>query len=82
MAVTAPGQDDVEAGELPGGPAAVAIHGGAYDQLGDTYAAMERWIEANRFGRGSAPWESYVTDPAEVLDVKDWRTEIYWPLER
>ena len=82
MAVAAPGQDDVKAGELPGGPIAVAVHSGAYDQLGDTYAAMERWMEANRYRRGGAPWESYVTDPAEVPDVKDWRTEIYWPLEK
>jgi len=81
IAVAAPGQGDVQAGELPGGPIAVAVHAGAYEQLGDTYATMERWMEANRYRRGDAPWESYVTDPGDVPDVKDWRTEIYWPLE-
>jgi AraC family transcriptional regulator len=82
MAVAAPGQGDVQAGELPGGSIAVAVHAGAYEQLGDTYAEMERWMDANRYRRGDAPWESYVTDPGEVPDVKDWRTEIYWPLEK
>ena len=82
MAVAAPGQGDVQAGELPGGSVAVAVHAGAYEQLGDTYAEMERWMEANQYRRGDAPWESYVTDPGEVPDVKDWRTEIYWPLEK
>ena len=82
MAVAAPGQGDVQAGELPGGSIAVAVHAGAYEQLGDTYAEMERWMEANRYRHGDAPWESYVTDPGEVPDVKDWRTEIFWPLEK
>jgi hypothetical protein len=29
---------------------------------------------------GGAPWESYVTDPADFPNPDDWRTEIYWPL--
>jgi AraC family transcriptional regulator len=58
IAVPVPGQGDIQAGELPGGPIAVAVHGGAYEQLSDTYAAMERWMEANRFRGVDAPWES------------------------
>ena len=45
LAAAAPGEGDIEAGTLPGGPATVAIHTGPYDQLQETYAAMERWIE-------------------------------------
>jgi AraC family transcriptional regulator len=82
IAVAAPGKGDVEAGELPGGPIAVAVHAGSYDNLGDTYAAMERWMNANGYRPGGAPWESYVTDPGEFPDVNDWRTEVYWPLEK
>jgi AraC family transcriptional regulator len=82
IAVPAPGKGDVQAGELPGGPIALAVHAGSYDQLGDTYAAMERWMDANGYRPGGAPWESYVTDPGEFPDVNDWRTEVYWPLER
>jgi AraC family transcriptional regulator len=77
-----PGEGDVQAGSLPGGPVAVAVHAGPYDQLTETYAALERWIEANGFRIGSAPWESYITDPADHPDPADWRTEVYWPLEK
>ena len=80
LAAAAPGSGEVEAATLPGGSAAVAMHGGSYDTLGETYAEMERWMEKNGMRPGGAPWESYITDPAEHPDPADWRTEIYWPL--
>ena len=80
---TAPqGEGVVEAGTLPAGPVAVATHAGPYDQLSETYAALERWIESNGYRIGGAPWESYITDPADHPDPADWRTEVYWPLEK
>jgi effector-binding domain-containing protein len=80
--LTAPaaGDGDVEAGELTGGPAVVAVHGGSYETLSESYAAAERWMEANGLQPAGAPWEWYVTDPAEHPDPKDWRTELYWPV--
>ena len=80
LAAAAEGHGDVEAGTLPGGTAVVAVHGGPYDQLGETYAAMERWMEEKGVRPGGPPWESYVTDPADCPNAADWRTEIYWPL--
>jgi len=80
LAAPAPGDGAIEAATLPGGPVLVAIHGGLYDQLNDTYVAMERWMDANGVRPGGAPWESYITDPAEHPDPADWRTEVYWPL--
>jgi AraC family transcriptional regulator len=47
IAAPSKGEDDILAVELPGGPAAVAIHEGAYDKLAETHAAVERWIDAN-----------------------------------
>lgn len=76
-----PGEGDVEATTLPGGPTAVAMHAGSYDTLGETYAEMERWMEKNGLAPGGAPWESYITDPADHPNAEDWRTEIYWPLK-
>lgn len=73
---------DVQAGVLPGGAAVVAVHAGPYDQLAETYAAMERWMGGNGLRPAGAPWEWYVTDPAEHPDVADWRTEVYWPASR
>jgi AraC family transcriptional regulator len=82
LAAAGRGDGDVEAGELPGGPVAVGIHAGPYDQLTETYAALERWIEANGFHTAGPPWESYTTDPADYPDPADWRTVVYWPISR
>jgi AraC family transcriptional regulator len=70
----------VEAVTLPGGPSAYAVHMGPYDRLQDTYAVMERWIVESGARAGGAPWESYITDPAELPNPADWRTDVYWPL--
>src|SRR4029453_5475041 len=39
IAAASSGEGDVEAGTLPGGPVAVAMHGGPYDTLSETYTA-------------------------------------------
>ena len=80
VSAPAPGQGDVEAGQLPGGPAIVAVHGGSYEQLAETYAAAERWMEENGVGPAAPPWEWYITDPAEHPDPADWRTHVFWPI--
>lgn len=71
---------EIEAIELPGGPAAVAIHAGPYDQLAETHVAIEAWIAAQGLTPAGPAWESYLTDPGEVPDPKDWRTEVVYPL--
>lgn len=80
LAVPATGEGEMQAGTLPGGWVALGIHAGPYDQLPDTNAAIERWIEANGYTSAGFAWEHYVTDPGEHPDPKDWRTEVYWPL--
>lgn len=71
---------DMQPGNLPAGPTAFAVHVGPYETLPETHAAVERWIEAQGYRVGGAPWESYVTDPAQHPNPSDWRTEVYWPL--
>jgi AraC-like DNA-binding protein/effector-binding domain-containing protein len=82
MPLAAPitGKDDIEAFTLPAGRAAVAMHGGSYEQLPDSYAALELWIAEQKLAPASAPWEVYVSDPADHPDPADWRTEIFQPL--
>jgi AraC family transcriptional regulator len=80
LAAPGEGEGEIQSGHLPGGPVAFAVHHGEYDQLGATNAAVERWIEANGYRIGGAPWEWYVTDPGEHPNPADWRTEVYWPL--
>ena len=80
VATAAPGEGELEPGMLPAGAVALGIHGGPYEQLPETYAAIEKWMEANGVRQGGHPWESYVTDPAQHPDPADWKTEVYWPL--
>lgn len=76
----ADGAGDVLAERLPGGPAAVTIHSGPYDQLPAAYAALEEWITAKGFRPAGAPWEAYLNDPADHPDPQDWKTEVCWPI--
>jgi AraC family transcriptional regulator len=80
LAAAASGEGEMEAGTLPAGPVAVGIHAGPYEQLPETYAAIEKWMAENGARAGGAPWESYVTDPGQHPDPADWKTEVYWPL--
>src|SRR5579883_795632 len=70
----------VAAATLPGGPVATTMHIGPYEALGEAYASVQQWIEAQGLTPGGAPWECYITDPAEYPDPKDWKTEVFWPL--
>jgi AraC family transcriptional regulator len=76
----AAGQGEVIADTLPGGPAVTTIHTGAYDKLSEAYAAIEHWMETEGLVAAGAPWESYLNDPADFPDPKDWKTEIFWPV--
>jgi|SRR5689334_5234100 len=75
------GQGEIIAETLPGGPAVTTIHAGAYDKLSDAYAAIERWMEAEKLASAGAPWEEYLNDPSEHPDPKDWKTEVFWPVK-
>lgn len=76
---TAP-QAEVRADTLPGGWVATTTHAGVYDKLNEAHAAVQQWIEAEGLTTAGAPWEVYVTDPADYPEPKDWKTEIYWPI--
>jgi len=76
LAEPAEGDGDIEAGTLPGGKAAVAVHIGPYDELPETHAALEKWLEAEGHETRGPRWEVYLTDPSTTPDPKDWRTEV------
>jgi AraC family transcriptional regulator len=74
------GEGEVAADTLPGGLVATTIHTGPYDKLTEAHAAIQVWIEAQGLVATGAPWETYVTDPADYPDPKDWKTEVFWPV--
>jgi len=78
--ITADGE--VKPGELPSGPAAIAVHAGPYDTLGATYDAMGRWLDGNPdYLANGGPWEIYLTDPSAEPDPTKWLTEVIFPLK-
>jgi AraC family transcriptional regulator len=62
---------DVRADTLPGGLVTSTTHTGPYDKLNEAHAAVQQWIEAEGLTPAAAPWEIYVTDPADFADPKD-----------
>lgn len=73
-------EGEMQSGQLQTGPVAFAVHVGSYEQLPESNAAIEQWIEDNGLQVNGPAWEVYVTDPAEHPDPSDWRTEVYWPI--
>jgi AraC family transcriptional regulator len=71
---------DVVEDTLPGGPAATTVHAGSYETLSDAYGAVEAWMQSHGLPSAGAPWESYITDPTEHPDPRDWKTEVCWPV--
>jgi AraC family transcriptional regulator len=78
---TTSSESDVRADVLPGGLVATATHTGPYDKLNEAHAAVQQWVEAQGLRSAGAPWEVYVTDPADYPDPKDWKTDVFWPLQ-
>lgn len=73
---------NVKPSQLPGGPAAVAVHAGPYEGLGNTYDAIEAWMKnTNRIPNGG-PWELYLTDPTSEPNPNRWLTQIIWPFHQ
>jgi hypothetical protein len=64
---------------VAGGPAAVAIHVGHYNELGEVTADVSAWV-AEHGGLAGVPYERYLDNPDEV-PVEQLRTEIVWPIK-
>jgi effector-binding domain-containing protein len=64
---------------LPGGPAAVTVDIGPYEQMAPAYRALTSWVSSHGGEPAGDPWEVYYTDPASESDPATWRTEIIQP---
>ena len=71
------GDGRVQPSSLPGGRVVVAWHIGPYDQLGETYEAVDEWLKAEGGVRTGDAWEIYHDPPTG--DPRFWRTEIVQP---
>ena len=65
----------------PGGEVLIAHILGPYDQVGQAYNAIGKWMNENHRQAKSAPFEVYINDPASVKDPSEIQTDVYQPLE-
>jgi effector-binding domain-containing protein len=72
---------DIEAKNLPGGPAAFAMHKGPYDKADAAYQAIGVWVKENGYRYAGPPREIYYNDPSEV-DPSELLTEIQFPVTK
>ena len=82
MAVNGPveAKGRFEVVELPGGDVVTTTHVGPYDTLGQSWDALGGWLAEQGKVGGGPPWELYLTDPGEVQNPAEWRTELVMPL--
>ncbi len=70
----------VEPGQLPAVTAARTVYHGAYEGLGEAWAALDAWVAASGRTRRPDLWETYVVGPTATADPAAWRTELTRPL--
>jgi len=74
------GEGEVIAGEIPGGGAAACLHVGPYDQVGATYDALQKWMEANGHTPSGIAYEFYLNDP-QTTPATELQTQVVFPLK-
>ena len=67
-------------GELPATWAAVLVHTGSFESIGDTYRSLGAWVARNAAPNGGRIRERYVVGPTDTDDPDAYRTEISWPI--
>jgi effector-binding domain-containing protein len=70
----------IRCSHLPGGPALTLWHTGPYDRMASAYDAIDGWLKNHGRVPNGAPWEVFYTDPEEVPNPAEWRTQIIQPM--
>lgn len=68
----------LEVGETAGGEVMVAMHTGPYDTLMQTYAAIEKALQAKGLKGTVDMWEAYLSPPETAPE--NTQTEVIWPI--
>ena len=63
---------------LPSVKVACAVYQGPYEGLSEAWGAMQRWVREKKLPETGRFFERYLTNPDEVKDPKDYRTELNW----
>ncbi|MBL7937965.1 MAG: GyrI-like domain-containing protein [Flavobacteriales bacterium] len=64
--------------KLPAAKVVRSVYQGPYEGLAQAWPALQKWVRANGHGETGKFWESYLNNPNEVKDPKEYRTELNW----
>jgi effector-binding domain-containing protein len=67
---------------LPAEKVVRSVYQGPYEGLGQAWGELERWVNAQKLNGSGRFWECYLSNPAEVKDPKDYRTELNWVIAK
>lgn len=56
------------------------MHVGPFDEMQETYSAVEAEMEERGLVAGDDMWEEYLTDPDDEVDASLWETRLFFPL--
>ena len=65
-------------GKLPAVQVVCTVYQGPYDNLGQAWGALQQWVREQKLPETGRFWESYLNNPDEVKDPKEYRTELNW----
>ncbi len=68
----------VKNSKLPAVQVVRSVYQGPYEGLAQAWPALQQWVRANGHGETGSFWESYLNNPDEVKDPKEYRTELNW----
>jgi effector-binding domain-containing protein len=74
------GQDDVQAGEIPGGKYASCLHIGPYPEVKAAYDALGQYMAEQGVVPTGIAYEFYLNDPGNT-PPEELQTEILFPLK-
>ena len=78
--VVVPADVGARLGEVPAARVAVATHAGGYDDVGETYRHLGRWVAEHAEPRPIDVRERYLVGAASGEPEDGWLTEIHWPV--
>jgi effector-binding domain-containing protein len=77
-----PAEGEIKKGMTHKGKAMKCSFMGPYEKTSDGHEFLHKKIAESSYKFAGAPWEVYVTDPADEPDNSKWITEIYYPVAK
>ena len=79
LAVEVEGNGRVNPGRIAGGKAAVTVHTGPYDKIGETYERLTAYVKEQGMETAGCCYEFYLNDPTDTAP-EELKTEIHFPV--